>query len=238
MLYSSKKEGTPIKMFGYSNFKKYLLLSTLTCLCFSHILPVLADDSESADEQETVDTSNWPVAGSDAGSGTVTSIEAFQIGPQTANSLSRGAEYCVHNEQYDKAIQLSKLAIDKNLDDNEIHQIYAQALEGKLSEQVNRDKDPSIYNECVKQWLIVLRQEYGDEKLSYHGLSIPGMGKFYEDEERVIEARKHLVKLTGCAPKVWETDAKWLKKVLAPSNTSVYGKVMPALKSGGASAPQ
>jgi tetratricopeptide (TPR) repeat protein len=219
-------------MLRYPHFKKYLLLSSLACLCFSHIHPAIADDHESTDEQETVDTSNWPSSGSEG----VTSIEAFQIGPQTANSLSRGAEYCVHNEQYDKAIKLSKMAIDKNLDDNEIHQIYAQALEGKLSEQVERD--PSIFNECVKQWLIVLRQEYGDEKLSYHGLSIPGMGKFYEDEDRVIEARKHLVKLTGGAPKVWETDAKWLKKVLVPSNTSVYGKVMPGEKSEEISSPQ
>ena len=101
--------------------------------------------------------------------------------------------------------------------------MYAEALEGKLKEQT--DRDPALFSKCVKEWLIVLRQECGDEKLTYHGLGIPIMGKFYEDDERVIPARQHLMKLTGTMPKVWETDTKYLKRVTAGTH-KLSGKVI------------
>ena len=156
--------------------------------------------------------------------GVVTSIDAMLMGKAGERSLATAAAYCVESEQYDKAIKLSRRALDKNDDDNEIHQVYAEALEGKLTGQV--EKDPALFNQCIQEWLIVLRQERGDEKLSYHGLSIPGMGKFYEDEDRVIPARKHLMKLAGSTPKVWETDAKYLRRVTAPGANNLYGKVI------------
>jgi tetratricopeptide (TPR) repeat protein len=166
------------------------------------------DDSDSAETSE----------------GTVTSVDALRIGHVNSRSLSRAAEYCMQNEQYDKAIKLSRMALDRDSDDNETHQVYAEALEGKLKKQTERD--PSLFNECVKEWLVVLRQEAGDEKLTYHGIGIPILGQAYQDEDRVIPARKHLMKLTGHAPKVWETDDKFLKKVLLPTKDEVYGNVM------------
>jgi len=47
------------------------------------------------------------------------------------------------------------------------------------------------------------------------------------DDERVIPARQHLVKLTGSAPKFWETDSKYLKRVTTAEENKVYGKVVP-----------
>lgn len=157
----------------------------------------------------------------------ITSVDALTLGKGRANALTRAAEYCVEHEQYDKAIKLSRMALDKNDDNNETHQVYAEALEGKLRGQVERD--PMVFNQCVKEWLIVLRQEAGDEKLANsHGLSIPGMGHLYQDEDSVIPARRHLMKLTGRTPKIWETDGKYLQKVLKPTTETVTGKVVPA----------
>jgi len=57
-----------------------------------------------------------------------------------------------------------------------------------------------------------------------HGIN--PMGHFYEDEEHGISARRHLVKLTGYAPKPWETNARYLKRVLLPSTGTVSGAVI------------
>jgi hypothetical protein len=158
--------------------------------------------------------------------GAINSIDGLNRGKGSFHSIARQAEYCVQNEQFDKAIKLSRMAIDRNDDDNEVHQVYAEALEGKLGTQTERD--PMIFNQCVKEWLIVLRQEVGDEKLTCHGIGLPGLGHLYADDERVIPARKHLLRLTGRVPKAWETDDKYLKKVLMPFTPNVRGSVVSA----------
>lgn len=193
--------------------KGHLILSTivgLSCLCAPSV--VLADEEFASDEQP-------------AKYRPVTSIEAMTRGSRSAQAFARAAEYCLQNEQYDQAIKLSRMALDRNDDDNEIHQVYAEALEGKLKGQVERD--PTLFNQCVTEWLIVLRQQKGDEKLANsRGLGIPGLGRLYEDEDRVIPARIHLLKLTGRIPKVWETNTKYLQKVLMPTTETVTGKVL------------
>ena len=193
--------------------KGHLILSTivgLSCLCAPSA--VLAEEEFASDEQP-------------AKYRPVTSIEAMTRGSRSAQAFARAAEYCLHNEQYDQAIKLSKMALDRNDDDNEIHQVYAEALEGKLRGQVERD--PMIFNQCVTEWLIVLRQQKGDEKLANsHGIGIPGLGRLYEDEDRVIPARMHLLKLTGRIPKVLESNTKYLQKVLMPTTETVTGKVL------------
>lgn len=158
--------------------------------------------------------------------GSVTSIDAITSGKPNGRALATAAEYYLNNEQYDKAIKISRMALDKDYDDNEIHQVYAEALEGKLKEQV--DRDPVLFNQCVKEWLIILRQEVGDEKgMTAHGIGIPILGKFFEDDDRVIPARQHLLKLTGTTPRAWETDSKYLKRVTTPGTNKLYGKVVP-----------
>lgn len=155
----------------------------------------------------------------------ISSVDALTLGKGKVQAMARAAQYCVENEQYDKAIKLSRMAIDQNDDDNEIHQVYAEALEGKLLKQVHRD--PALYNQCVKEWLIVLRQETGQAKIANsHGIGIPGMGYLFRDEDSVMPARKHLMKLTGKIPKVWESDSKYLAKVLKPTTESVTGKMV------------
>lgn len=194
--------------------KQIIISVILISLCSYCPVNVQADNQEPEEQNST----NYPAG--------VTSIDAIMSGKPNGRALASAAEYCVQSEQYDKAIKLSRLALDKNYDDNEIHQVYAEALEGKLKEQV--DRDPTLFNQCIKEWLIVLRQETGDEKgLTVHGIGIPIMGKFYEDDERVIPARQHLMKLTGSAPKFWETDNKYLKRITTSGANKVYGKVVP-----------
>src|SRR5579872_4494398 len=123
-----------------------VILLGLFGFLYLHLPTANGAEEENSNEEETAD---YPRP--------VISVEALETGETTANSLSREAEYCVHNEQFDQAIKLSRMALAKNSDDNEIHQIYALALEGKLSGQTNRD--PSLYKQCVKEWLIVFRQE-------------------------------------------------------------------------------
>jgi hypothetical protein len=46
----------------------------------------------------------------------------------------------------------------------------------------------------------------------------------YSDEETGMTARAHLLSLTGVAPKAWQTDIKYLKKVL--NRNDLDGKVL------------
>ncbi len=157
----------------------------------------------------------------------VTSIEAYTtLGKQTADSLLLGAEYANTQNKYDQAIKLCRQALDKDYNDIDTHQEYAQALENKLRIQTKRD--PYLFNECIKQWLIVLRCEAGDENgIGFHGIAVPGLGHIYQDEDRTITARRHLQKLSGSTPKYWETDARFLKRVCQNSSATVKGQVIP-----------
>ena len=162
--------------------------------------------------------------------GTVTSMDALRVGigddSSTACTLAFMAEYHLKHGNPDRALKLAKMAVERDYQDIDSHKVYAECLERKWNKDT--PKDPDIYNACVMEWLIILRQEVGWEKLSSsNGLSIPGLGKFYEDEDQVMPARQHLMSLTGVLPKVWENDNKYLKRVLKPSTAGVTGKVLP-----------
>jgi hypothetical protein len=156
----------------------------------------------------------------------VTSIEAFSSsGNASATTYSLAAQHAMKNKNYNQAIKLCQEAIDKDNDDIDIHMMYAQCLQKKLKTQV--EKDPELFNKCVKEWVMVYKNEVGDEKgMSYKGATLPFMTKFYEDEERGIPARQSLITLTGTLPKYNETSAKFLKRVSKPASTSVSGTVI------------
>lgn len=156
----------------------------------------------------------------------VVSIDALNTGGHDKDfSLGTVSDYADRNgNNIDQAITLCRKAIEKDDDDIDLHLHYAELLERKYVE--NGKSDSTLYMDCVKEWLIVLRAEAGDERgLTFHGVGLPFTGQFYKDEHRVILARKHLVSLTGVAPKGWETDAKYLQRVSKQS--SVGGKILP-----------
>ncbi len=157
----------------------------------------------------------------------VSSIEGYSIGETTADSLLLQAQHCLHAGDVNRAIKLCQLALNKDYNDCELHQLYAQALQKKLQGQPADERDPELFNKCVKEWVFVLRNEYGDEQgMSWHGLSVPGLSHEYEDSDRGGVARAALKQLTGSTPRMWETDARYLKRVGKPSTTTVDGKVV------------
>jgi hypothetical protein len=160
----------------------------------------------------------------------VVSIEGFNSGGHDKEfSLGTASFYADRNSSnLDQAITLCHKALEKNDDDIDLHEHYAELLEQKFNGQ--EKPDPTLYMDCAKEWLIVLRNEAGDEDgQTFHGIGIPFSGKFYRDEGHQMLARKHLISLTGEAPKGWETDAKYLQRI--SKHSSVGGKVLPKVTS-------
>jgi hypothetical protein len=151
------------------------------------------------------------------------SIQALGNIQGDSGAYARNAEYCLQHGYVDRAIKLCQLALN-NKDDPDLHQIYATALEAKLKDQ--EEKDPTLFRNCVAEWLIVLRQSGGEENLAFHGASLPGVGKFFEDEDRSMPAKQHIQHLTGHLPKVWETNDRFVKRVTKEFESSVAGRVM------------
>ena len=154
--------------------------------------------------------------------GSLTSIEGFNVDQATANSLGVAADYALKQGQISKAIKLCRQAIYQNADDVDIHQVYAEALEKKL--QSLKTDDISLYNECVKQWLLVFRSDAGEERgVGFRGLGVSA-GLFC-DEERNVPAKSHLIHLVGRAPRAWESNARYLKVAMKP-HTLVAGRMV------------
>ncbi len=163
----------------------------------------------------------------------VSSIEGYSIGEATGNSYMLQAHQCLKAGYIDKAIKYCQKAVNKDNNDCDTHLTYAQCLQKKLQTQPADKRDPELFKKCIQEYLIVLRNEVGDEiGMSWHGLSVPGLSGQYSDAERGTVARVELKKLCGSLPRVWETDAKYLKRVGNPSNARVAGKVVDGEKGG------
>lgn len=158
--------------------------------------------------------------------GYVRSIDVMNSGFATANSLELASEYAAMMHNYDQALVFAKLALAMDKNDLDVHIAYAQALQAKVDQ--SKDPDPRLFNECVREWLIVLRNEVGAEK----GLNLPngrGIGKLnklYEDEEHSIPAAMHLKALVGRIPKAGESDKHFLMQACKPVELEVTGKVL------------
>lgn len=191
----------------------------------SSALALSSDKSDQEDNsQDTIPSQDIPAPEYVPPSqGIVTSMDAYSDeGEQTATSLQFAAKYAADQGDYEKAIKLCRRALRQDYNDIDVHKTYAEVLEDKLNDQNEPDHD--LLNGCIREWLIVFRTEVGDEKgLSFHGIS--PFGHLYEDEDRSIPARSHLVTLTGRAPKPWETDEKYMKWVNRPT-TSVAGQLL------------
>jgi hypothetical protein len=151
----------------------------------------------------------------------------LELGRVSGDTLMTQAELCLRSRNFEKAILFARRSIQENGDDADLHRIYAEALEGKL--QLQKEKDPTLFRECVEEWLSVMRSGNGEER----GLNVKGVGGigdfFYKDDERYILGRNHLVKLTGAVPRAWETNSRYMKRVLKPK-PGVKGKLMDETK--------
>ena len=148
--------------------------------------------------------------------------EIIDPGQRRAGSSLMGSQFATRADRTERAIQLARRAMKRDPDDLEIHKALAEALEQKLEKQA--DKDPKLYNECVKEWLVVLRNGVGMEKgVNFKGI---GMDSLYGDDEYHGVAKQRLKHLTGYAPKLWETNNKYLTRVLRPAETSITGTIL------------
>jgi len=174
------------------------------------------------------DGPDWLDDPNDLPKGVVTTDTVMVKKDSSPFALTVAAERAMKSDKPDLAISIIKRALELEPDDADSHMIYATALERKL--QLQHNEDPKLFNQCVKEWLSVLRNQFGEEKATnFHGIGIPGAGgKWFEDEDRHRPARQHLIKLTGFSPKPWETNEKFLAKVLRSGETSVSGKVVNA----------
>jgi hypothetical protein len=162
-----------------------------------------------------------------------TSIEAYTNTDQTALGLMEAAQYATRERHFDQAIEFCKQALAKDSNDIDVHKEYAESLEAKINHVADCPDD--LFNECIKQWLIVLRNEVGEERgMSIHGIN--PLGHLYEDEDRGIPAKMHLKALTGQAPRPWQTDAQYLKQV-SRAQTSVSGRIVGGSKKEADSKP-
>ncbi|MBS1998053.1 MAG: hypothetical protein JSS86_17140 [Cyanobacteria bacterium SZAS LIN-2] len=141
---------------------------------------------------------------------------------ETARSVANRARVSLKNGNVSRALALAQRAMKMDDDDMDIHLIYAQALEAKVERQTERD--PYLYKKCLSEWIKVYRNEVGMEKgMTFKGLNL--MGNMYNDDEFGNLAKKHLIKLTGYAPKLWETDNHFITRVTKEVETSVSGKI-------------
>jgi hypothetical protein len=149
--------------------------------------------------------------------------EIIDPGKKRSMSAMIGAESALRSNRVDRSIQLARRAMRQDPEDMDAHKALAEALDRKLEFQ--SEKDPAVFAECVKEYLVVMRNGVGLEK----GTNFRGMGIFdylYRDDEYYEVARKRLKHLTGYAPKPWESNEKYLKRVLQPAETELRGKIL------------
>jgi hypothetical protein len=190
-----------------------LLFPLTALLCLAAVPACLADDDE------------YP-PGTPLPPGYVRSIDVMTSGFTTANSLELASEYAAMMHNYDQALALAKMAVQMDDNDLDVHLAYAQALQAKVDGV--KDPDPKLFNQCIKEWLIVMRSERGPEKglTKKNGAGNKRINKLFEDEDHAILAAMHLKALVGRVPKDNESDSHFMKDVGKPVELEVTGKVL------------
>jgi len=146
--------------------------------------------------------------------GVITSDQFLELGMRSANALRLEGENALRMGHTDHAITVLQRSVEMAPLDMDGRILYAQALEKKLIGQ--QERDPRLFNFCVKQWLFVAKKaDFPDQKL---------------------QGRQHLINMTGMAPKLWESGQRYLLKVLLPEDGSTKvalgGKRQPDKKEG------
>jgi hypothetical protein len=141
---------------------------------------------------------------------------------ESASSIANRARHALKNGNVSRAMSLAARAMKMEDDDIDIHMVYAQAMQAKLERQT--EKDPELYKKCLHEWMLVYRNEVGMEKgMTFKGINI--MGNFYNDDEHGNPAKKQIIKLTGYAPKPWETDNHFITRMTKQAETAVSAKI-------------
>lgn len=144
--------------------------------------------------------------------GVVNSEQLLELGNnESANALTLEGESALHAGHIDRALTVLQRSVEMAPGDIDGRILYAQALEQKL--MAEKSRDPALHNFCIKQWFYVFKKS--------------------EFPDQMIQARAHLVNLTGIAPRRWDNEQKYLVKVALPEAGSGSSSVaMKAKKSG------
>lgn len=170
-------------------------INTTQLLLGSLISLVFACSAMAKKPSYVVDTS--PIGKSN--NGVITSDQFLELGSPTASSLRMEGEQSLKYGSLDKAVMVLQKSVELSPKDIDTRILYGQALEKKFLKQ--KTKDPVLYNFLLKQWLFVAKKS--------------------EFQDQTAIGLKHLINLAGVAPKRFEPEAKYLKKVLIPEDGSV-----------------
>jgi len=128
--------------------------------------------------------------------GYVTSDQFLELGVPTSNGLRLEGENSLRTGDLNRALTVLQRSVEMAPLDMDGRLLYSEALEKKLAEKEGRD--PVLFNFLVKQWLFIAKHaEYGDE---------------------IGTALMHLQDLTGTRPKRWESEKKFLTRVMRPED--------------------
>jgi hypothetical protein len=129
--------------------------------------------------------------------GYVTSDQFLELGVPTSNGLRLEGENSLRVGDLDRALTVLQRSVEMAPLDMDGRLLYAEALEKKLAQK--QHIDPVLFNFIVKQWLFIAkRSEFGDQ---------------------IGTALSHLIDLTGTRPKHWESEKKFLARVMMPEGT-------------------
>jgi hypothetical protein len=194
-----------------------LLIALALVAVLPSLRPAFADDYE--DDQEKLPF------------GYVRSVDVMAGPHATGGTLLLAAEYATALHNFDQAISYCRRALRETEGDLDVHVAYAKAMVGKMSTQPN--PDPEMFNACVREWLIVLRTEKGEESgiNRKNGIGGGALNKLYEDEDHSMLAATCLKAMVGSLPKGRETDEKYMKRVCKNTEWKVTGQLVDKKKS-------
>lgn len=130
--------------------------------------------------------------------GVVSSEQFLELGMRSANALRLEGENSMRMGNLDRSIMVLQKSVEMAPLDMDGRILYAQALEQKLISQ--RERDPKLFNFCVKQWLFVYKKaDFPDQQM---------------------QARAHIVNLTGVMPRWLQSEKKFLERVMLPEDGS------------------
>jgi hypothetical protein len=200
----------------------FLVGSFVICASNTMIVSGQSFQSEQEDSDRPMNNANGLANGHSKGYAQ-DEYGSIEISNRSARMLFLEAEQTMRSGDSAAALRKVKHSLAIDNDDIDAHLLYAQLLEEKLRGQTERD--PSLFNQCVEEWLNIMRNRYGDEKgMRYKGIN--PCGDLFNDEERSITAKRALTKLTGYAPKTFETDNHYMKRVSMPYSDKVSGAIV------------
>jgi hypothetical protein len=202
-----------------------LLFISLTFVIFaSTAFAANSNVAQQADEESGHSTiSNDTASGGHSNGYAMDEYGAMELNGRSAQMLLLEGQEALRAGDPVTAMRKVKHSLALDDDDMDAHCLYANLMDEQIHSQT--EKDPTLFNKCVEEWLAIMRNRYGEEKgMRFHGIS--PFGDLFHDEDRSIEAKRALVKLTGYSPKTFETDAHYLKRVLLPTTEKVSGSVV------------